>query len=178
MPNFNISLCHNFKISKVFFFCGSKGSSETLEFELVKQDENLGFPNLIPESENYLYMKADKYEKIIAVEGEYLQKFRMKKKDILNKYIYEITKNKIFFLDFIKPLLELSLEKGEAYQFTFKINTEQQNLVCSIYPCYIPDNITSVDIVIRSPQAINSDRNIHSFIIDSSRQGIILPRLE
>ena len=102
----------------------------------------------------------------------------MKRKDIINKYIYKIEKNKIFFLDFIKPLLEMALEKGEAYQFTFKMSTENQNLVCSLYPCYIPESITSVDIVIRSPQAIKSDRNLPSFIIQSSQNGIILPRLE
>jgi hypothetical protein len=177
MSTFNISLCNNFKISKIFFNCTGNKNPD-LEFELVKQEENLGFHNLIPESDNYLYMKADKYEKIIAVEGDYLKKFKMKRKDIINKYLYEITKNKIFFLDFIKPLLEMALEKGEAYQFTFKISTEQQNLVCSLYPCYIPDSITSVDIVIRSPQAIKSDRNLPSFIIQSSQNGIILPRLE
>ena len=102
----------------------------------------------------------------------------MKKKDIINKYLYEISKNKIFFLDFIKPLLEMALEKGEAYQFMFKINTEQKNLVCSLYPCYIPDSVTSVDIVIRSPQAIKNGRNLPSYIIQSSQNGIILPRLE
>ena len=178
MSTFNISLCNNFKISKIFFFCGRNKESSDLEFELIKQDENLGFHNLLPESDNYLYMKVDKYEKVIAVEGEYLKKFKMKRCDILNEYIYNIRKNQIFFLDFIKPLLEMSLEKGEAYQFMFKINTEKQNLVCSLYPCYIPDNITSVDIVIRSPQAIKSDRNLPSFIIQSSQQGIVLPRLE
>ena len=178
MPNFNISLCHNFKISKVLFNCKGGNNEDGLEFELIKQNENLGFHNLIPESENYLYMKADKYEKIIAIEGEYLKKFKMKKKDILNKYIYEIKENKIFFLDFIKPLLEMALSKGEAYQFMFKMSTENQNLVCSLYPCYIPDSITSVDIVIRSPQAIKSDRNLPSYIIQSSQNGIILPKLE
>jgi len=178
MSTFNISLCNNFKISKIFFICTGNNKSEDLEFELIKQNENLGFHNLIPESDNYLYMKADKYEKIIAVEGDYLKKFKMKKKDIINKYLYEISKNKIFFLDFIKPLLEMALEKGEAYQFMFKINTEQQKLVCSLYPCYIPDSITSIDIVIRSPQAIKNGRNLPSYIIQSSQNGIILPRLE
>jgi len=178
MPNFNISLCHNFKISKVFCNCTGKNKEDDLQFELIKQEENLGFHNLIPESNNYLYMKADKYEKIIAIEGEYLKKFKMKKKEILNKYLFEIRKNKIFFLDFIKPLLEMALEKGEAYQFMFKISTEQQSLVCSLYPCYIPDKVTSVDIVIRSPQAIKNGKNLPSYIIQSSQNGIILPRLE
>lgn len=177
MSTVNFSLCNNFKISKIFCFCG-KEKRKDLQFELVKQNDILGFHNLLPESDNYLYIKVDKYEKVISVEGEYLKKFRMKRSDIINNYIYKISKNKIFFLDFIKPLLEVSLEKGEAYQFTFKLNTEEQNLICSIYPCCIPGGVTSADIVIRSPQILKSERNLHSFIIESSNNGIVLPKLE
>jgi transcriptional regulator with PAS, ATPase and Fis domain len=168
MPTVNFSICQNFKISNLIFKC-SKEEERSLEFVLVdQQDKHYAFPNLIPESNNYLFLKIDRFEKIISVEGEYIKMFKMKKKDLLNKNLYDIRKNKVFFLDFIKPLYLTAIRNGEAYQFSFKINREESDLVCSIYPCYIPGKTSSVDIVIRKPQITMTKESVDSYVLECS----------
>lgn len=168
MPSINFSLCQNFKLSNFIFNCSGNRNSP-LEFKLINQnDKHYTFPNLIPESNNYLFLKIDRFEKIISVEGEYIKLFKMKKKDLLDKFLYQVEKNKIFFLDFIKPLYLQAIRDGEAYQFSFRITPEESDLVCSIYPCYIPDKTSSVDIVIRKPQITMTKDSVHSYILESS----------
>ena len=149
MPTVNFSICQNFKISNLIFKC-SKEEERSLEFVLVdQQDKHYTFPNLIPESNNYLFLKIDRFEKIISVEGEYIKLFKMKKKDLLNKNLYDI-------------------RNGEAYQFSFKINKDDSDLVCSIYPCYIPGKTSSVDIVIRKPQITMTKESVDSYVLECS----------
>ena len=179
MPNINFSLCQNFKVSNLFCICKGETNRNNLEFDLVDQkNKHHIFEDLLPESENYLFLKLNRKQKIFSVEGKLLKKFKMKKSELIGKYLYEIGKNKIFFLDFIKPLYNLALEKEEAYQFTFTMTTEEKNLVCTIYPCPLKEKTGSVDIVIRYPQVNVNKSSLHDYIVQSSRNGVILPSME
>jgi len=179
MSNINVSLCQNFKISNLFCICRGDPNQNSLEFDLVDQKgKHHVFEDLLPESENYLFLKLNREQKIFVVEGKLLKKFKMKKSSLLNKYLYEIEKNKIFFLDFIKPLYNLALEKEEAYQFTFTMTTEEKNLVCTVYPCPLKEKTGSVDVVIRYPQVNVGKSSLHDYIVQSSNNGVVLPRLK
>jgi len=166
MPDMNFNCCESLNISSINFNCGSN-RSEALEFNLINQeDKKYKFDNLLPESNNYLYIKILKNEKIVSLGGDLCKVFGIKKKDFIDKHLYEIKSMKSFFLDFIKPLFEFSVERGESFQFMFTNNKTEEELVCSLYPCCIPgDHITSVDIVVRQPQ--NSILDTQKFIINN-----------
>ena len=97
-------------------------------------------------------------KKIVSLTGGLRKIFKMKKNDFLDKHLFEIKNHKEFFLDFIKPLFEISIQKGESFQFMFTCSKLEEEFVCSIYPCCIPDNhISSIDVVVRQPQNIISN---------------------
>jgi len=156
----NIMICEEINIKQINMNCRSGSESETsekdLDLELVKhKKKRYQFYNLVPESNKFLYMKFANDERCISVEGSFLKKFKMRKKDLVNKKLQEIKKNKTLFLDFIKPLFIISLDRGEALQFLFKLKREI--FVCSIYPCYIPNVIASADIVIRKQDSLEKE---------------------
>jgi hypothetical protein len=130
---------------------------------------------MLPESTNYLYLKVDEFGKIISIEGDYMNKFGIKRKNFIGTYLEEAYQLTEFFIDFIKPLQEMSIKKGEAYQFLFNTSQDENPLVCSLYPCSIPGSISSVDIVVRQPQNIIEKNRISDFILKSS--GEKLPSL-
>ena len=174
MATWNLKLCENFKISKLIFNCSSKESNQgDLEFHLLKQEnEQYSFSSMLPESDNYLYLKIDKNGKIISVTGDYMKKFNMKRKDFYKKNISEVEVMAQFFIDFLKPLHELSIEKGEAYQFLFNSNHDENPMVCSIYPCYIPNIVSSVDVVVRQPQDIIERGKMEDYLLKSSGEKV------
>ena len=154
----NFNCCESLNISSINFNC-SRDSGEEMEFHLLKQSEKrFKFENLLPESENYLYFKILKSGKIISLEGEFLKLFKMKRKDIVDKNLEEVKTHREFFLDFIKPLFDISIKEGDSFQFMFSNTKSDEELVCSIYPCSIPgDHISSIDVVVRHPQNISTD---------------------
>jgi len=158
MPDMNFNCCESLNISSINFNC-SKDSKNQIEFNLIKQeDKQYKFENLLPESNNYLYVKILKNEKIICLEGGLSKIFHMKKKDFVDIYLYDVKYHKEFFLDFIKPLFEISVDKGDSFQFMFSNSKIDEELVCSIYPCCIPGNhIASIDVVVRQPQNLILD---------------------
>ena len=176
----NFKFCDTFKISKLIcVFNGRRNpDSGDLEFNLIRQDgEHYSFDNVIPESDNYLFAKIDKNEKIISLEGGYIKKLGVNKKKMLGKYLYEIRKNNQLFLDFIKPLYEYSIKKGEAYQFTFNTNRDEVPLICSLYPCCIPGCTSSVDVVIRRREVVFRKESLSDFVINSANNGCPVPSL-
>lgn len=166
MPNMNFNCCESINISSINFNCGRE-SGEEIEFNLINQEsKQYKFDNLLPDNDKYLYIKILKNGKVICLEGGLIKVFHMKKKDILDVYLKDIKTQKEFFLDFISPLFEISIEKGDSFQFMFTNSKIEEELVCSIYPCCIPgDKITSIDIVVRSPK--NKILNTGKYIIDS-----------
>jgi hypothetical protein len=164
------NLCQSFSIGS--FSCSSKKNAERdsdeefspddVEFELIDSDQKK-FEDLIPANENYLYMKILHNGKIISVSGSSLKEIPLEENDILEKNIDDIDIYKNLFLDYIKPLYEHALKKGEAYQFFFKTNMSETLIACSIYPCSIPKHITSVDVVIRYAHKSISETRISKF---------------
>lgn len=177
MTTCNFKFCDNFKISRLIFNC-NRGSYETdeLEFHLLKQKgDQYAFTSMLPESNNYLYLKVDELGKIISIEGDYTTRFGIKRKHFIRTYLEEAPYLTEFFIDFIKPLHDRSINKGEAYQFLFNTSQDENPLVCSLYPCSIPGNISSVDIVIRQPQNVIEKSRINDFILKAN--GEKLPSL-
>ena len=175
MATWNFKCCENFKISKLIFNCTSSRDSrnEELEFHLLKQEnKQYSFSSMLPESDNYLYLKIDKNGKIISVTGDYMKKFKMRKKDFYKKNLDEVEFMTQFFIDFLKPLHELAIEKGEAYQFLFNISNDENPMVCSIYPCYIPNLVSSVDVVVRQPQDIIEKNRMEDYLLKSSGEKV------
>lgn len=173
MTTCNFKLCDNFRISRLIFNCNGRRNTEDLEFHLLNQDEKkYSFSNILPESNNYLYLKIDKNGKVISIEGDYMKKFKLKRQKIIKKYLEEIDTVPQFFIDFVKPLQEMSIEKGEAYQFLFNSNHDENPLVCSLYPCSIPGHVSSVDVVVRQPQDIIERDRMNNFILKSNGQKI------
>lgn len=154
------NICENFNISK--FNCNCRRSSEPehicpneVEFELIKTDQTK-YSDLIPNGDNYLYLKIIKNETIIALSGETFLEMPIQEEDIVGKKLTELKIYPVFFMDYIRPLFLNSLDKGEAYQFDFRTNITERLLTCSIYPCSMPGSISSSDIVIRyAHKAIN-----------------------
>ena len=177
MTTCNFKFCDNFKISRLIFNC-NRGSYNTdeLEFHLLNQGvKQYSFTSMLPKSNNYLYMKVDQNGKIISIEGDYMTKFKIKRKNFIGLYLEETTQLVDFFIDFIKPLHEKSINSGEAYQFLFNTSHDDNPLVCSLYPCSVPGFISSLDVVVRQPQDIVEKSRISDFILKSS--GEKLPTL-
>lgn len=162
MPYVEIKLCDNFKISKLTC-CPKKSSSFTDEdFKLIKAKQKK-YHNLIPRKEDYIFLKVLYSGEIIAAVGKLLDAFHLKKEDLINKNLEDVSKCQVLFSDYIEPLFYSCLEKELAYQFDFKI--KQKHYSCSIYPCSIPEEISSVDIVIRPSHNTEIENNTDKFAL-------------
>ena len=92
---------------------------------------------MLPESNNYLYLKVDEFGKIISVEGDYMSKFGIKRKHFVKNYLEETECSvRIFHRLYVKPLHEMAIKKGEAYQFLFNTSQDENPLVCSLVPLF------------------------------------------
>lgn len=165
MPDIVFKCCDNFNVKKIFFSCkGRKKKQKKKEckrcnvlFDLVDSTPKK-YNNLVPQ-ENYLYLKVLRTGKIIAISGDYLEEFNLTKKDLFHKKLDNIKCCKELFDDYVYPLFEECLNNSESYQFNFKSDQKNTIYSCSLYPCFIPEKVASVDIVFRhSHQRINKKR--------------------
>lgn len=119
------------------------------EFITLIEMEQIHFETLLPSHNEYLYLKIKKNKNILCATGGLLDDLKMEKKDFIGVNLCEVKKNPQLFGDFICPLTTKSLETGTAYQFCFKLGSHERTICCSIYPCTIPGQISSIDCVIR-----------------------------
>ena len=178
MTTCNFKLCDTFKISKLI--CFPRYSSENSHsFKLIKTDsrKQYKFTSLIPDSDSYLYIKIDNRDKIVALEGGYVKRYKIKRKRFLNKKLSEIEFCEDFLLNYIKPLHEKSIKDGLAYQFLFTSTCHEKTHVCSIYPCSVPGSVSSTDVVIREPVEVFNSEELESFILQTTRSGELVPKL-
>ena len=83
---------------------------------------------------------------------------------LLNINLNEIRKCTILFEEYIGPLFESCLEKNISYQFIFKF--KKKIFSCSLYPCWVPDKLCSIDIVMRPYQnTINNNEDDDHYAI-------------
>jgi len=170
------NLCQNFTISKLSCGCSKQKENDgeinpsEVEFTLI-ETKRISYTELIPNNDNYTYLKILKDEKIVAISGEFLLEMPLKKEEILDKKLYEINIYPVFFIDYIRPLFLNAIDKGEAYQFAFHTNITSRNITCSIYPCSLPGNISSCDVVIRYNHQVITDRSISNFAFHKSDIG-------
>ena len=156
-------ICDNFKIGKIKFnFCGGKKEQFTeADFKLIKT-KHKKYKQLVPKNNNYIYLKVLDTGEIISILGGLLPFFNLKSKYLLKKQLGAVDKCTVLFSEFISPLYESCLEKNLAYQFDFELKNKRFS--CSLYPCSIGDEITSVDIAIRySHNILTNDTS--SFIL-------------
>jgi hypothetical protein len=148
MPCIKVNICPNFKIGKIKFnFCTEKKEQFTeADFKLIKT-KHKKYKQLVPKNNNYIYLKVLDTGEIISVIGHLLPFFNLKSIHLLKKHLNDIDKCAALFSEFIHPLYESCLEKNLAYQFDFELKTKRFS--CSLYPCSVAEEITSVDIVIR-----------------------------
>lgn len=156
-------LCEKFEIKKNI--CCIK-KSETLtesDFKLIKT-KHKKYPKLVPSHHDYIFLKVLNNHEIISVVGDLLKFFKLKTKDLMGKTLDSVSKCQPLFSDFILPLFESCLTNVSAYQFDFEVLNKKFS--CSLYPCYIPDDIASVDIVIRPSHHTLTNKNKERFKID------------
>lgn len=155
-------LCDNFKINRLN--CCTKGDTLTAEdFTLIKT-KHKKYNNLVPSNHDYIFLKVLDNGEIISVVGKLLPYFGLKSKDLLGKPLNKITKCQPLFNDYIEPLFLACMEKNSAYQFDFEL--KGQKFSCSLFPCSIPVDITSVDIVIRPSHDVLTAGEKDSFILE------------
>ena len=170
------NLCQNFTISKLSCGCSKRKENDgeinpsEVEFTLI-ETKKISYSELIPNNDNYTYLKILKDETIVAISGEFLLEMPLKNEDILNKKIYEIDIYPVFFIDYIRPLFLIAIDKGEAYQFAFRTNITTRNITCSIYPCSLPGSISSCDVVIRYNHHVISSKSISNFAFTRNDVG-------
>jgi hypothetical protein len=179
----NFNFCADFKISKlVCVTCNNNSESNNnkkIQFNLIESNgKQYKFEKLLPDTDDYLFLKINSCGKIISMVGNYEKKLKMKVSNFYLKNIDDIRTHKKFFLEYIKPLFQMSIEKGEAYQFLFNTNKDKTALVCSIYPCCIPNYTSSVDIVIREPVEIIKKESTNQFLLKTSKGGCKIEPLE
>ena len=162
MPLMEIKLCDNFKINKLVCCIKNKEVLTEADFKLIKT-KHKKYKQLVPKHTDYIFLKILDTGEIISVVGKLLSFFNLKSKHLLHKFINDIDKCSSLFSEFISPLFDSCLEKNLAYQFDFELKNKRFS--CSLYPCSIPDEITSVDIVIRySHNILTGDTS--KFILD------------
>lgn len=127
------------------------GPASTRKDEIIVlvENEQIQFENLVPKHLEYLYLKILKNKKILFAFGKLMDNFGMTDEDFNGIDICSISKYSELFGGCICPLISKTLDQGTAYQFCFKLGSSKRLFCCSIYPCYIPEQISSVDCVIR-----------------------------
>lgn len=162
-PCLEFKLCEKFEIKKISCCMRKKEILTEEDFKLIKT-KHKKYQKLIPKNHEYLFLKVLDSGYIISSVGELLNFFKLKPKDLNNKSLEEVSKCQPLFNDFIQPLFESCLEKEQAYQFDFEVKNKKFS--CSLYPCYIPDDIASVDIVIRPSHHAILNKNNDRFILN------------
>ena len=163
MSCLEVNFCKSIKINKLNFCIKSKSKLNEEEFKLIKS-KHRKYKKLVPSNNEYMFLKVLDNGMIISAVGELLKFFQLKTKDLVNKYISDLEKCQVFFDDFICPLFYSCLENKTAYQFDFEIKNKKFS--CSLYPCPIPEEILSIDIVIRPSTNHISDKNTDSFVLN------------
>ena len=113
---------------------------------LVKSDNIFKFKDLIPTSDEYMYLKVLNTGRIIICKGKFLRSI-FKLKNLEKKSIYDIKIE--FFSDYLNALFDKVKEEHIAYQFNFQYKDNITLYSCSIYPCMVYDDCKSFDVVIR-----------------------------
>lgn len=170
------NICQNFKIGKLICNCKSNNEHDTInprdvDFELIKSNQ-IKFDNLIPSNDDYLFFKINSDETIISVAGNGFEEMPLKNEDILNKKLKHLTIYKIFFQDYIRPLFMDSINKGEAFQFEFLTNITDRKFICSLYPCSMPNVISSCDVVIRHNHGSIGRDDIRDYVLHTEGEKV------
>lgn len=130
---------------------------------LVRCSGRHTFIDLLPTTEDYMYMKVLSNGKIISVKGKYLWKiFRLTKRSVKNKAVVDI--NREFFNEYLATLLQKVKEESSAYQFGFQHKDDLEVILCSIYPCMVYEDCQSFDIVIRKIGSRSRSEELKQFI--------------
>jgi hypothetical protein len=161
-----LNICpFKFNISK-FICCRTKEKEEEpkiadKDFKLIKRTQRR-YKNLIPYDGNFAYLKILYDGNILCYSGEDLFASLGVSKECLDKSLTDAKKCHILFREYISPVFEECIKDGEIYQFDFGLNDEEYS--CCFYPCPLPMEYISVDIVIRISQHITFDE-IKNFIV-------------
>ena len=156
-------LCDKFEIKKNICCIKKTTHLSESDFKLIKT-KHKKYQKLVPAYHDYIFLKVLDNQEIISAVGDLLKFFKLKEKDLVGKLLNDVTKCQILFNDFILPLFESCLENNSAYQFDFEVSNRKFS--CSLYPCYIPDDIASVDIVIRHSHHALNETNKEQFKIE------------
>jgi len=106
------------------------------------------FTKLIPDNEQFMYLKIDKQGKIICGIGDLIKKiFLLDINKINNKNVSSIDKR--FFKEFLYTIINQTKIDFSVYQFGFQHKDNMVPYVCSVYPCRISGIVKSFDITIR-----------------------------
>lgn len=106
------------------------------------------FLKLVPDDENFLYLKIEKRGTIISSSGKLLSKiFSLKSKRINNNNISSLKIE--FFRNYLYTIINQKKINYSVYQFGFQYKEDLVPYVCSVYPCKISEDIKSFDIIIR-----------------------------
>lgn len=150
-----------------FIFCRTKEKDDEppkildKDFRLIKRRQRR-YKNLIPYDGNFAYLKILFDGNILCYTGyDLLESFGVQK-EYLSKSLNDAKKCHILFREYIGPVFEECIKDGEIYQFDFSVNDEEYS--CCIYPCPLPMEYISVDVVIRLSQHITSEE-IKDFIV-------------
>jgi len=162
MPLCEIKLCDSFKINRIF--CCSKKNKVLSEddFKLIKT-KHKKYKKLVPKNYDYIFLKVLDDSKIISATGKLMSFFTLKEKDLLDKKLEDVKKCQPLFSEYIEPLFNSCLENNLAYQFDFEV--KEKKFSCSLYPCHIPNDIVSIDIVIRPSHNYMTNREKNQFIL-------------
>ena len=144
---------------------GKQGGNESLGRVItLTVGESISFDSLLPNHNEYIYLKIKSAGEIIAAEGDFMNDLGMTRADFIGYHLNSIEKNRELFGEYIYPLFIRSIENGSVYQFCFRIDDTQRVVCCSLYPCTIPGAISSIDCVIR-PAVFKSD--LDRFIVNT-----------
>ena len=118
----------------------------------------------MPRNYDYIFLKVLDTSQIISATGKLLNFFNLKDKDLIGKKLEEVKKCQPLFADYIEPLFNSCLENNLAYQFDFEVR--EKKFSCTLYPCPIPQDIVSIDIVIRPSHNYLTTKEKDEFILN------------
>lgn len=163
---FEVNICPlKFNISK--FICCKKNADDEnritdADFKLVKRKQRR-YKNLIPYDGKFIYIKLLFNGDILCYkDGDDLLKKLGIDEEKLKKNIHELEITYVLFREYIGPVFQQCLKDRQIYQFDFIATKVDYS--CCVYPCPMPNNGISVDVVIRHSQHITSDE-IKDFVL-------------
>lgn len=170
-----LHFCDNLNINSLSCKCSKNEIEEDedfiyqgrITFTLVNIEQRK-FNDLIPDNENYIYMKILSNEVIFNASSKPFIEMPLEINEVIGKKILEVEKYPVLFADYIRPLFLASINNGKSFQFTFHTNINDRLLSCNMYPCSMPPkNINSCDIVIRYSHHGITGNDISKFILNS-----------